>query len=793
MENKLSNEEWEELLGQTQLANSKPLRDTIIEYLRYWKWFVLSAICCLVVATLVVMTSKKVFQTTAAVVIDEDKNKSGGSSSGLNLSLDDLGLLASTSNIDNEITVFTSPDLMRTVVDTLNLTSHYYERDRLRYRELYASSPLKVVYSRRLESFSGSFELTVVKENGKIGVEGKYQGKEDLVIDINQTFTKLPAKLILPSGYGYLEFSATSIPMEEDNEYTIVVSNPDAEALTLQNQLKVTQTTKNSTALQFALSVNNPSKGADVLKQLIRQYNIQNNLVNNEISYNTALFINERLKEISKELSDVESDVVNYRQKNKIADIKTESMLSVQQNSENQQKLMDAETQLNVIDMVEKFVRNPENQYRVIPNLGVTDPSLSAIISDFNVKILTSENLLKNTGVENPARTKAIDEIQNTHNNIVNSLKNVRHSLLIARNDLQRLAGTTNAQIASLPQQEKGLMERARQQQIKENLFLFLMQKREETNISIAGISEKARMVVSPKPIDIPTAPNTKVILLAGLFLGLFIPVVVLWLMNQLRVYVSGREELARLSPVSIIGQVCRSEDPLVVHNYPQSSTSELFRALRNNLNFVFHNHLNKVAMVTSSVSGEGKTFMSMNLALSYALSGKKVLLIGGDIRRPKLKQILGLDKSSGLSDYLAQESKSWRDYVIHDVLRPKFDVLVSGTIPPNPNELLMSPNLEQLFKEVREVYDMIVIDTAPVGMVSDSFLYAPYVDAVIYVVREKVSLKDSIEFLNSIHKEKRFQNMYLVLNDCDVSSHYGYRYGYGKGYGYNNATTTKK
>lgn len=793
MENLKNRGDWDDLdFDLTKVNNAKPLREVFVEYAKHWKWFILSIAVCLFIAALKILTTEKEYETSSSVVINEDKNGGGSSASGATLSLDDMGLLSSTSNIDNEIVIFTSPDLMRMVVDSLNLTSRYYLRDKLRKQEVYENTPVAVSYSHRFENFRGQFDLNISKEDGKVIVSGTYKPSKDETVEISNTLNSLPAKIILPKNYGWLSIEPTAYPFEEGTDYTVQILNQDNAADVLTDGLKVTQTTKNSSALQITLSVNNLAKGADVLKQLVRQYNLQNNLYNNQISYNTALFINERLKEISKELSDVERDVVDYRQKNKIVDIKVESALSVQQNSENQQKLMDAETQLSIIDLVDKFVKNPDNQLKVVPNLGITDPSLAAIINDYNVKILSSESLIKNTGAENPSRVKALEELQTMHVNIVNSLRSVRRSFQIARDDLQRLAGNTNSQIQELPQQEKGLMERARQQQIKENLFLFLMQKREETNISIAAISEKARTVISPKASGIQKAPQTKQIMLAAFLLGLIIPILVLWVSERLRTKISGREELARLTPISIVGQISKAEEVLIVHEHPNSTTSELFRAFRNNLNFIFHNKPHKVTMITSSVSGEGKTFVSLNLAFSYALSGKKVLLIGGDIRKPKLKQILGLSESKGLSDYLAQETKPWAEYVNHQVMRPNLDVLVSGTIPPNPNELLMSPSLEMFLAEAKEKYDMVIIDTAPVGMVSDSFLFAPYVDAVVYVVREKTSLKESVEFINSIYKEKRFENMYIALNDSDVTSRYGYRYGYGKGYGYNNVATTK-
>ncbi|OJU54288.1 MAG: hypothetical protein BGN96_13470, partial [Bacteroidales bacterium 45-6] len=521
--------------------------------------------------------------------------------------------------------------------------------------------------------------------------------------------------------------------------------------------------------------------------------NLLNNKTNNEISYNTALFINERLKEISAELGDVEKDMVDYKQQNKIADLPSEAQLSIQQSGQNYQKLMDAETQLSIINMVDRFVKNPANEMKVIPNLGVSDPALASIIGDYNLKVVASETLLKNTGAENPTRAKVADEIRSMHSAIINSLGNVKQAYRIAKADAEKLLDVSNTQVHAIPQQEKGLLERARQQQIKENLFLFLMQKREETNISIASISEKAKIVISPRKGSPPIAPNGKMILLVAFLGGLFIPILVIYIRSLFHIQVADRGELERLSTVSVIGQIPFSPDFLALMADPSSSVSELLRTLRNRLDFIFQNREHRVVLVTSSLKGEGKTFISVNLAMIYAFTGKKVLLIGGDIRRPQLKKLLNLPASEGLSDYLAYASDDWRSYIVQPSNFPQLDIIISGTVPPNPNELLMSPRLKTFFEDARKEYDIVVVDSAPVGMVSDTYLYNDFVDVTLYIVRENVTPKTAIQFVNSQKQEGALKNMYLVMNDSEISQHYGYKYGYGKGYGYAEDQDKKK
>ncbi|MBP1617642.1 MAG: capsular exopolysaccharide family [Bacteroidetes bacterium] len=781
------------LLGSSSSSStpSKPFTEIVAPYLRNWKWFILSIPVCMAVGFYSVLTTEKLFKSSETILINQNSNKSSNAPSGLNF--DDLGLLSSNTNIDNEILTFSSPDLMREVVDTLNLTTRYYTKEGFRDKELFKSSPFVATYSKRKTDFPGQINLTIVKKENAYSIDGQYALPSGTNIVLSKKVPSFPVTLSLPDTLGFIVLEATGKAVVPDAEYELNISSPNNVAQGLAGALSVSQTSKSSSALKMEIAINNVDKGNAILVELVRQYNIQNNKANNEISYNTALFINERLKEIATELGDVESDMVNYKQQNKIADLPSEAQLSIQQSGQNYQKLMDAETQLSIINMVDRFVKDPANDMKVIPNLGVSDPALASIIGDYNLKVVASETLLKNTGVENPTRAKVVDEVRSMHSAIVNSLGNVKQAYRIAKTDAEKLLGVSNTQIHAIPQQEKGLLERARQQQIKENLFLFLMQKREETNISIASISEKAKIVISPRKGVVPIAPNTKMILLVSFLVGLLIPILAIYILGLLQTEVADRGELERLSTVSVIGQIPFSPDFLALVADPSSSVSELLRTLRNRLDFIFQNKEHKVVLVTSSLKGEGKTFVSINMAMMYAFTGKKVLLVGGDIRRPQLKKLLNLRASEGLSDYLACVNDDWKSYIVQPPNFPELDIIISGTVPPNPNELLMSPRLRTFFEDARKEYDIVVVDSAPVGMVSDTYLYSDFVDVTLYIVRENVTPKTAIQFVNSQKKEGTLKNMYLVLNDSEISQHYGYKYGYGKGYGYSEEQDKKK
>lgn len=778
MENK--EKEWQENNDTTSLV------DTLLEYISYWKWFILSILICLVGGIAFILTSQKEYKSSISVILDEERGASRRGSSELNL--DALGLLSTTNNLDNEIAIFSSPDLMEQVVDTLNLQSTYYIKTRFRKKEIYLDAPVYVKYIPYKKELSNSINISVEKSSSGYAINAKYKNQEGNEVDLDKTVENLPLDIALADSIGSIHFHLTGAEMKDSEKYYVLIQNKSYVTQNLLSKLSVSPTSKSSSVLNLNLLVNNTERGDAILRDLVRQYNDKNVKVNNEMAYNTALFINDRLKEIAIELGDVERDVVDYKQRNRIADLGSEAQLFVQQSGQNQERLMEVETQLNVVALVDKFVSDPSNNLKMIPNLGISDPALSQVITEYNSKLLDSDAILKSTGEENPARKRLTEEINNMRSSISSSINNVKQAYSISKRDIQRLSGTTQSRIQSIPQQEKGLLEKVRQQQIKESLFLFLMQKREETNISIASTSDKARIISSPQ-IDIsPIAPKTKVILLAALLLGILIPVVVIYLINLFRVGIKSRTELERLSKVSVIGQIAKNviKDQIVLDHEDNTPMAEMFRSLRNNLNFAFKSRGHQVILITSTISGEGKTFISINLAMSYALMGKKVLLVGADIRNPKFRRYLGMTETRGLTDYLIDSTNNWKSFVASSELNPNLDVMISGVIPPNPNELLMSPRLKVFLSQAKNDYDIVILDTAPVGLVSDTYLIDEYVDATLYVVRENVTPKAAINFINIQKSENKLINMYLVLNDATLDNNY--KYGYGKGYGYGKA-----
>jgi len=717
------------------------ITDALYEYIRYWKWFILSIIICLAAGIFVILTTQREYKSSLSILLDEEKNASKSSA---NIDLESLGLLTTTSNIDNEIAILSSPDLMRQVVDTMNLQSTYYTKNLYRKTEIYFSSPFLAQVNNKNEKLFNKLSFSIQKISSGFEIEGLYLLKTGEEIQINQKADSIPVNIILPNNSGVLNIKQSGQEIKNNEKYYIEINNTPSTVQYLCSRLSIIPTSKSSSVLNLNLLVNNSERGSAILKELVRQYNEMNVRVNNEMAYNTALFINDRLKEIAIELGDVEREVVDYKQKNRIADLGSEAQMIVQQSGQNQQKMMEMETQLGVVSMIDKFVNDPNNQLKPIPNLGITDPALSQIITEYNSKLIDSDALLKSTGEENPMRMRITEEINNMRRSISSSLTNVKQAYSISKRDLSRLTGATISHIQSIPQQEKGLLEKVRQQQVKENLFLFLMQKREETNISIASTSDKARIISSPQIEIAPIAPKSRVILLASFIIGLLIPIVIIYAINLFRTQIRNRTQLEKLTNISVVGQINKNstKSPLVVQKDQSSGISEMFRSLRNNLNFILKNKENPIILVTSTISNEGKTFICVNLAMTFALSHKKVLLIGADIRKPKLQGYFNIQDKKGLTDYLVESGNNndWTQYVKKSEINENLDILISGTIPPNPNELLMSPKLKSLLFYAKKTYDIILIDSAPVGLVSDTYLISEFVDVSLYVVRENIT-----------------------------------------------------
>lgn len=775
--------------GIIEDTDSVDLREIIFKYIRYWRWFVLSVIVALVIGVLFYLKQDRVYEVSSSVLLKE--NKGGPQKNAALGDLESLGLVSTTNNVDNEIAVISSPSLMKQVVASLDLHTSYFQNGYFRDTEVYKYCPYEVkLMDVSPESFPGTLILNIKRTDAKYELWGAHNiGKASTGIEVK--LDKIPGEIDLPNGLGKLQIlyrEGVENANQASDVYHVVTKNVSTVATEIASNLNISPASKGASVLRANLSVMNFSKGEDILNQIVKTYNANNVSENNEIALNTSKFIEDRLITINSELKDVEDKVVDYKTKQGITEIEPEIQMLVSQSTSVEQNKIQVESQLKTVELVESFLQNTANNDKLVPNLGITDPTLTSLISQYNAALLSYERVEKSAGEANPSRIKAQEGLKSMREGILLSIKNQKQSIALSRNELGKQISSISSRVRALPTQQRNLLEIMRQQQVKQAISVFLMQKLEETNLGMAATSDKAKIITDPWTSGGFVQPSRNTIFLAFFLIGLIIPVTVIFIRDKMQVNITNRKELEHLSDVPIIGEIMKKEEleTIVVRPNCTSPIVELFRTLRNNIQFILNPEKEKVILVTSTVPGEGKTFVSINIATSFTLSDKKVLLLGMDIRNPKLSTDMGFSKGAGLTSYLSGGESDWKSLLSKIDDFPNLDILQAGVIPPNPNELLMKSSLKQLVKEARELYDIILIDSAPTGVVSDTFLLHQYADLTVYVARENVTPKQALPFVNEIYADKKLPRMYMIINGVDLAKNkgkygYGYTYGYGK------------
>lgn len=771
------------------------LKEILTLYTRYWKWFVLSTILFVGIGALVYMSISKQFDTNTTIIIKEEGGKSANSALG---NLEALGLLSTTNNVDNEIAMFAAPNLIRQVVDSLNLAVSYHRQGFFRDTEVYNQCPYIVDFEETTpNSLRGSIKLAIhpsEADKDKVNIEGTYQILKQTT-ELQGGDYQLPCAINLPNEKGRIIVRKREVAPQQqaefefsaNDDYLVTIESMRDVVENIAKQLTVQATTRFSSVLTISVRMGNKQKGEDFLSTLVKCYNRNNVSENAEISLNTTRFVNERLLDISRELKDIEGRVVDYKRQEGITDVGAETKVFLQQNADIEQKRIEAETQLKLIELIDSYVSKSENQNRLIPNIGIEDKGLAGVIAEYNNQLLAYERIERSTSEDNPTRERAVATLKNTRQSIQSAILNLKRAATLNKQELTTRFNNLTAQKRSIPQQEYALTEILRQQQVIQAIYIFLMQTREQSSVTLAATSDKARVISDPISSRFAVSPNRNIILLIFLVLGIVIPMIVIYLKELLRENISGRDELERLSKPDIIGEVVKisNGNKLLIQKNDDSTLSELIRALRNNVQFLANGIDKKVVLITSTVPNEGKSFITENLAISFAQSGKRILLLGMDIRNPQLAKDMQFPSGKGVTTYLST-GEDWKNFITRLPEYPNLDILQAGIIPPNPNELLLSPRVRELFDEARTMYDYILVDSAPVGVISDTFLIANNIDTTVYVTREKTTPRKAITFINKLWSEQRLPGINLVLNGIDATANNSLGYGYGYGYGNN-------
>ena len=769
------------------------VKELLFKYLIHWPWFVGAVVACLIAAWVYLYTSTPVYNISATVLIKDDKK---GGSAGMLSGLESLGLdgmISSSQNIDNEIEVLHSKTIAKEVVENLGLYISYMDEDEFPSRNMYKTSPVQVSLTPQ--------EADLLEKPMIVEMALQPQGSMDVNVKIGDDeyqkhFEKLPA--VFPTDRGTLAFFLTSDSISSSKRtleettgsekitrnITATINNPLAVAKAYCKNMTIEPTSKTTSVAVISLKNSNVQRGKDFINKLLEMYNINTNNDKNEVAQKTAEFINERIGIISKELGSTEKDLESFKRGAGITDLTSDAQIALTGSAEYEKKRVENQTQINLLQDLQKYMQN--EGYEVLPsNIGLQDLNLAAAINRYNEVLVERKRLLRTSTENNPTIINLDTSIGAMKENVQVSLDRVLRGLFITKADLDREASRYSRRISEAPGQEREFVSIARQQEIKAGLYLMLLQKREENAITLAATANNAKIIDDAIADDAPVSPKGKMIYLIALVLGVGIPVGVIYLLELTKFKIEGRSDVEKLTCVPIVGDIPLTDEKqgaIAVFENQNNLMSETFRNIRTNLQFMLEND-KKVILVTSTVSGEGKSFISANLAISLSLLGKKVVIVGLDIRKPGLNKVFNIPrKEVGITQYLANPEKNLMDLVQLSDVSKNLYILPGGTVPPNPTELLARDGLDKAIETLKKNFDYVILDTAPVGMVTDTLLIGRVADLSVYVCRADYTHKNEYTLINELAEKDKLPSLCTVINGLDLKKRkYGYYYGYGK------------
>ena len=754
-------------------------------FIKHWKWILLGLLVALAAAFVYLRYTTPVYKVASSVVLKEEGRSGPSAMPG---TLEEIAMMGSVSNVENELYILRSRSMIRSVINRLDLHTSYIVEGRIKSTDLYTQSPVIVDMAQsdldRLRE-TIRFEMQMESEE-KVHIRGMVAGNA-----LDTIFTQLPAVIL--TDVGAISFTRRHEIKPDNRLLYVSIQHPDAVIGTYRGNLEVTQASRQATVINLALNTPYREKGRDFINTLIEVYNNEAIEDKNQEARNTQLFIEERIAIIDQELSVAEQSVEEYKREEGLTDLQTDLQRDMQMGSQYEQRLVEVETQLNVVSSLNSYLDNPANSSKTIPsNIGVQDPTLSATTSEYNRLLLERERLSQSMTDDNPAMKRLNEQISGLRESIGASINSVQQGLQIQRREARNQANIFGGRVSAVPTQEREFMELSREQQIKASLFLMLLQKREENALALAAYANKAK-VLDEAASEGMVAPRRMIILLAALMLGLLIPMGIIYLMDMLQYRIRTRGDVDRVTKVPILSEVPKHEEQenIAVMENETRPIDEAFRMLRTNLLLTLGAE-NKVVTFTSTVSGEGKSFVALNTAISLSLLNKRVLLVGLDLRIPRLREYMNLETRDGITAYLSGYEKDLNSLIVPSGITENLFALPSGAIPPNPAELMSRPSLDAAFAKLREEFDYIIIDSAPVSQVTDTLILNRVADATVYVCRANYSSKGNLRFANDMMAQNRLKNMVLVVNDVD-EFHHAYGYGYGRGYGYGYGKGKKK
>lgn len=779
-------DERKDKLGE-QSEEQVNIQELLFRYLIHWPWFVISIIICIACAWGYLRLTTPIYNISATVLIKDEK-KGGGASMSSDLEKMGLeGFVSSSSNVDNEIEVLRSKSLAREVVNNLGLFVTYMDEDEFPSKELYHTSPVLVSLTHQeADKLPGRMEINMILQpTGALGVQITVGEKE-----YQKQFDKLPA--VFPTDEGTVAFFANNDTLSavcpenitKERHITAFINRPFSVLKEYVNSLSIAPTSKTTSVVVISLENTNTRRGRDYINKLLEMYNINANNDKNEVAQKTAEFIDERIGIISKELGSTEQDLENFKRSAGITDLSSEAQIALTGNAEYEKKRVENQTQINLVMDLQRYMKG--NEYEVLPsNIGLQDAASAGAIDRYNQMLVERKRLLRTSTENNPTIINLDTSIRAMRTNVQATLDATLKGLQITKEDLAREASRYSRRINDAPTQERQFVSIARQQEIKSGLYLMLLQKREENAITLAATANNAKIIDEALADDNPISPKKTIVYLAALVLGVGLPVGVIYLIGLTKFKIEGRADVEKLTSLPVVGDIPLADEKtgsIAVFENQNNLMSETFRNVRTNLQFMLENGKN-VILVTSTISGEGKSFISANLAISLSLLGKKVVIVGLDIRKPGLNKVFNIPKKEhGITQYLTNTTANLMDFVQPSDINKNLFILPGGTVPPNPTELLARGGLEKAIETLKANFDYVILDTAPVGMVTDTLLIGRVADLSVYVCRADYTHKAEFTLINELAENNKLPNLCIAINGLDLNSRkYGYYYGYGK------------
>jgi capsular exopolysaccharide synthesis family protein len=740
------------------------VRRWISRILKNWYWFVIG---CIIAGGLGVW---HYFSTTYKFTVDSEVVLRENDAASMLPQADLMNMLGFGGGkaIADEMLVMNSRDMMRQVIDDLGLQTEYRKKEGLRWLGQYPGRDLSVVYPTHFVDTMlrvAKISIKVRRNDYLVRVNyGRFVNSRHKVKDLTVPFETCAATLC---------FDIHNLEGMREGDCYHIVTYPRLPLINAYcENFQVSKKQKDANVISISTVTDMPSRGRDVIQKLIELYNAESVMDKTLMAKNTETFLNERLSLMEKELAEAEQIEVQYQESHNIVDIEEEAGLFLKENAEYRKKMTEIETQLNLVQFVLDFVEDDKYSNQLIPaNLGITDPALVMLITEYNELMLRKMRVERSASGDNPVLNQMHSQLSLMRENVIATMISVRETLMIAKNDLEKLFYVADVWRDDAPAQIKQYREVVRMKLMKEKLYLFLYQKREENALSLVAAIPPAKIIAVPQMNPIPLSPKWKYYALICLFLGMGFPLGIMILGDMFNNRISmNSKDLEKNLKVTLAGVIANNKgESVVIREGDHSVAAEMFRTLRTNIRLAQPTGLKcPVVLVTSNVNDEGKSHVAINLAISMAMVGKKVALLEMDFRKPSLAKYLNLSSQGNLTDYLSNKAYMLEDVIVDSSIK-NLDVLPVGVAPSNPSELLQSDRTETLFADLRERYDYVVVDSAPVSMVSDTFLLGGTVDMTVFVVRADYTTFEMIDSINRIYEQERLPNMLAVLNGVNA------------------------